>query len=68
VSRESESDRIEATLRRLPGLWVAIRDGEAVEAHESPYALAMRLHERGITDAAIVRAPATDEPITIGVG
>lgn len=61
-------DALEQVLRRYAGLWVAIRDGEAVDADPSPYALSMRLRERGIRDAAMIRAPGPDEPITIGVG
>lgn len=68
MSSASIPQAIEAVLRRYAGLWVAIRRGEAVDADPSPYALAMRLHERGIRDAAIIRAPSPDEPISVGVG
>ncbi len=55
-------------LRQCAGKWVAIRGGAVVEVRETPYALVMALHERGIDDATILRAPASNEPELVGLG
>jgi hypothetical protein len=55
-------------IREYAGLWVAVRNGEVVETAESPGLLSMRLHDREITDATIVRSPRLDEPELVGLG
>lgn len=50
------------------GNWVAVRDGEVVEAWENPYGLVQRLRERMIDDATIVRCPPAGEPQLVGLG
>ncbi len=50
------------------GLWVALKDGEVVEARPTPYELTMALHDRDITNTTIVRMPGTDEPELVGLG
>lgn len=55
-------------LRGYPGLWVAVRAGVVVAAAETAYRLVMDLHSRGIEGATILRAPATDEPLRVGLG
>lgn len=50
-----------------PGCWVAIHDGEVVDASSSPYALVTSLRERGRT-GTIVRVPDVDELETVGIG
>lgn len=55
-------------LRQCAGKWVAVKGGRVVEVRETPYALVMALHERGIDDATILRAPASNEPELVGFG
>ncbi len=55
-------------IREYAGLWVAVRNGEVVETAESPGLLSMRLHDREISDATIVRSPRLDEPELVGLG
>ncbi|HVM15594.1 MAG TPA: hypothetical protein VM287_14860 [Egibacteraceae bacterium] len=55
-------------LRQCAGKWVALKGGRVVEVRETPYALVMALHERGIDDATILRAPASNEPELVGFG
>lgn len=50
------------------GCWVAIVDGDVVDANQSPYDLVASLQERGITGSTIVRVPAENEPETVGIG
>lgn len=63
-----ESLHLGEALAGFEGQWVAIRNGEVVEALPTPYALVAKLRERGITDAAIIRAPAKGEPEMVGFG
>ncbi len=55
-------------IRNYPGLWVAVKHGEVVETAESPGLLSMRLQERQITDATVIRSPRLDEPELLGLG
>lgn len=55
-------------VRRYAGLWVAVKHGEVVEAAESPGLLSLRLRERNISDATIVRSPALTEAELVGLG
>lgn len=55
-------------LRQCAGKWVALKGGKVVEVRETPYALVMALHERGIDDATILRAPASNDPELVGFG
>jgi hypothetical protein len=50
------------------GSWVAIVDGQVIEARENPHALAVALHDRGVTAATIMRCPALNEPELVGLG
>jgi len=50
------------------GLWVAIKRGQVVEVAENPGLLSMRLQERQIRDATIIRAPRPEEPELVGLG
>lgn len=54
--------------RRYPGLWVAVVDGQVIDARENPHALAVALHDRGVADATIFRCPAVDGPELVGLG
>ena len=55
-------------LRGFDGKWVATKDGEVVMAADTPYVLVSQLRERGIHGAAVIRAPAADEPEMVGFG
>jgi len=50
------------------GCWVAILDGDVVDANRSPYDLVGSLQQKGITGSTIVRVPAENEPETVGIG
>lgn len=54
--------------REYAGAWVALKDGHVVEARRTPYELVQVLHERDITDTAIVRIPDLNEPELVGLG
>lgn len=55
-------------IREYPGLWVAVKGGAVVETAETPGLLSMRLHEREITDATVIRSPHLDEAELVGLG
>ena len=55
-------------LRQRAGKWVALKDGRVVEGRETPAALVMALHERGIEDATVLGAPDPNEPELVGLG
>jgi len=55
-------------LRNFPGLWVAVKGLEVVEAAETPGLLSLRLKERQIRGATIMRAPRLDEDDLVGLG
>ena len=50
------------------GCWVAIVDGDVVDANQSPYDLVASLRQRGLTGSTIVRVPSEDEAETVGIG
>ena len=50
------------------GLWVAVKNGDVVEARQTPDALVLALRERDIAGAPIFRCPATDEAELVGLG
>ena len=53
--------RLSEMLRGLEGKWVAIRDGEVVEAADSADALFKRLRSKQIRDARVLRVPTEKE-------
>jgi uncharacterized protein DUF5678 len=63
-----EPVRLAEVLRQYPGLWVAVKAGEVVEAAPTSYALVMKLHDKGILGATILRAPDVNEPLRVGLG
>jgi hypothetical protein len=63
-----EPVRIAEALREYPGKWVAIKDGQVVEARETADQLALALHDRDVTGATIIRSPGEDEPELVGLG
>ena len=54
--------------RQFAGKWVAVKDGIVVEAWDHPHGLVMRLSERGIKGATIMRCPGVGEPLLVGLG
>ena len=54
--------------RDNPGLWVAVRDGQVVEAQPTAHALMEKLSYRGITGARVFRCPEIGEPELVGLG
>ena len=63
-----EAVHLADAIRDYAGLWVAVKKGEVVETAETPGLLSMRLHDREITDATVVRSPRLDEPELVGLG
>jgi hypothetical protein len=55
-------------LRQVPGQWVALQHGEIIEARATLDELMFRLHDRNITDATVMRAPAENEVEMVGHG
>lgn len=55
-------------LRQVPGKWVALRHGEIIEEHATLDELMFRPHDRSITDATVMRAPAEHEAEMVGLG
>jgi Family of unknown function (DUF5678) len=49
--------RLSEMLRGLEGKWVAIKDGEVVEAADNADALFKRMRSKRIQDASVLRAP-----------
>jgi hypothetical protein len=63
-----EPIRIADLLREAPGKWVALKGHRLVDVAETPDALHVRLKERGIRGATIMRSPGEHEPLQIGLG
>ena len=57
-------------LDRFPGKWVAIdlATDEVVASADSPHDLIVRIREEGLSNVAMMRAPAEGEPIYVGLG
>jgi uncharacterized protein DUF5678 len=68
MSEEHSRLHLGELLRGFDGKWVATKDGEVVLAADTPYLLIGRLRERGIEGAAVIRAPAPDEPEMVSFG
>lgn len=66
--REAEPIRFTELARETPGSWLAIRDGQVVEARPSLDGLMAALAERCITDVTVVRAAAEHEAELVGIG
>lgn len=63
-----EPVRLADAIRAYPGKWVAIKNGQVVEARDTPDQLVLALHDRDIRDATIIRSPDEDEPELVGLG
>lgn len=68
MSNGHEQVHLGQLLRGFEGKWVATKDGEVVMAADTPYVLVSKLREHGIQGAAVIRAPAVDEPEMVGFG
>ncbi len=66
--REVEPIRFTQLARETPGSWLAVRDGEIVEARETLDALMAALAERCISDVTVVRAAGEHEAELVGLG
>lgn len=60
----------DVALDRYPGKWVAIdlATDEIVASADSPHDLIVRIREEGLSNVAMMRAPAEGEPIYVGLG
>jgi hypothetical protein len=66
--RVLEPVRVAEDLAALAGMWVAIKDGQVIEAGRTPDAVGMKLRARRIRGASILRVPAEGEPDLVGIG
>lgn len=66
--QQLEPVRIAGLLREVPGQWVAIRNGEIIEARATPDELIAALRSRSINDATVMRAPTEHEAEYVGIG
>jgi hypothetical protein len=66
--RQAEPIRFTELARQTPGSWLAIRDGQVVEARESLDKLMAALAERCIEDVTVVRAAQEHEVELVGIG
>ena len=65
----NESGKTMAEVQReYPGLWVALKGDEVVDARKTPYELIMHLNEKGVRGARVFRCPARDEAELVGLG
>ena len=53
---------------RWAGMWVAVKEGEVVDARPTPDALVLALREHDVVGATIFRCPSTDEAELVGLG
>jgi len=60
--------RLADLLREVPGQWVALRDGEVIEARGSLDELMGVLASRNIKNVTVLRAPAEGESELVGMG
>jgi hypothetical protein len=54
--------------RELRGKWVAMRNGEVIEAGDSFDAVMLTLHRQDITDVTVMRIPDEHEVELVGLG
>ena len=60
--------KIADLLREVPGQWVAIRDGEIIEARRTADEVMAALADRCIADAVVMRSPERHETEFVGIG
>lgn len=59
---------LDQAVRTFPGMWVAIKDGEVVEARPTPDEVVLALHEREIKGAYVTRIPGEHDKELVGLG
>jgi len=52
----------------VKGQWVAMHNGEVVEAGATFHEVMVRLHDRDITNVTVMRVPAEQEAELVGLG
>jgi hypothetical protein len=67
VSPKYPSSNVEV-LREFAGRWVAVRDGEVVDANDTFDGLVVRLRELRERGTTIMRVPSEGEPEPVGFG
>jgi hypothetical protein len=50
------------------GCWIALKNGQVVDARSTPYELVDSLHDREIRDTTIIRVPSESEAELVGLG
>lgn len=68
AARKLQVISLEQALRDFPGMWVAIKDGQIVEARRTPDEVVLALHEREIRDAYVTRIPGEHDKELVGLG
>jgi hypothetical protein len=68
TERDSSNPSIASIQGEYPGAWVALKNGQVVEARPTPYELIGVLHERGIKNTTVIRVPDPNEPELVGLG
>ncbi len=66
--RRLEPVRMADLLRQTPGKWVALHNGEIIEARDTFDQVVMALKERDIVGATVIRAPDLNESELVGLG
>ncbi len=61
-----EPVRMAHLLRQMPGKWVALHNGEIIEARDTFDQVVMALKERDIVGATVIRAPDLNELVGLG--
>jgi hypothetical protein len=69
-ARGPDPIRTKDLAQQLRGQWIAMQDGEVIDAGPTFDQLVMRLHERGIkiSSVTVMRLPAEDEAELVGLG
>ncbi len=68
VSRNLEPVRLAAILHEVPGKWVAIQNGEIIEARDTLDALVTSIHYHDLGEVTVIRSPAETEAEMVGLG
>lgn len=57
-----------ALLPQVAGKWVALRNGEIIEARDTFDQVVMALDKGGVRDATVMRSPSSQEVELVGLG
>ena len=68
ASPRPEPIRTNQLAPEVRGHWIAMKNGEVVDAGRTFDELQPRLHERDITDVTVMRVPSEHEPELVGLG